>query len=189
MQACSTFVCALKQDPMQADLSRAAYVSCCISVLFFQRPFLVNEDLMRPGPVPWRCARYREESNRMGVAHHHVSLTIMCCLPSCVAHHHVSLTIMSCCGREEIPKSHALTSENRHDRVAKLDLSLSFCLCLSNNNVPCVHCLGGFQLCDGASPEERQRWRLTKASDYHYLSQSSCYELSGVDNAEEYKAS
>ncbi len=43
------------------------------------------------------------------------------------------------------------------------------------------------QLCEGASPEEKQRWRLTKASDYHYLSQSSCYELTGVDNAEEYK--
>jgi myosin-5 len=44
-----------------------------------------------------------------------------------------------------------------------------------------------YQLCDGASPEERARLQLTKASDYHYLAQSTCYELPGVNNAEEYK--
>lgn len=45
------------------------------------------------------------------------------------------------------------------------------------------------QLCDGASPEERKAWKLTQASDYYYLNQSTCYELPGVNNTEEYKVS
>ena len=43
------------------------------------------------------------------------------------------------------------------------------------------------QLCDGATPEERAKWQLTAAQDYHYLNQSTCFELPGVNNAEEYK--
>ena len=43
------------------------------------------------------------------------------------------------------------------------------------------------QLCDGASPEERQVWRLGQAKEFHYLNQSSCYQLKDVDNAAEYK--
>ncbi|KAK9809830.1 hypothetical protein WJX72_000004 [[Myrmecia] bisecta] len=43
-----------------------------------------------------------------------------------------------------------------------------------------------YQLCEGASPEERAEWQLGSARSYHYLNQSSCYELRGVDNAEEY---
>lgn len=43
------------------------------------------------------------------------------------------------------------------------------------------------QICEGATPDERARWKLTKAQDYHYLNQSTCYELPGVNNAEEYK--
>ena len=44
------------------------------------------------------------------------------------------------------------------------------------------------QLCAGASPEERAAWQLGAAADFHYLNQSSCYELAGVDSADEYKA-
>jgi hypothetical protein len=43
------------------------------------------------------------------------------------------------------------------------------------------------QLCDGASPEERKRWRLRPAQEFHYLNQSTCYEIPGDSNAEEYE--
>jgi len=43
------------------------------------------------------------------------------------------------------------------------------------------------QLCDGASPEERQRWFLRPAQEFHYLNQSTCYDIPGDSNAEEYK--
>ena len=43
------------------------------------------------------------------------------------------------------------------------------------------------QLCDGASPEERERWKLKPAKEFHYLNQSTCYEIPGDSNAEEYK--
>jgi len=42
------------------------------------------------------------------------------------------------------------------------------------------------QICDGATPEERARWRLRPAKEFAYLSQSSCYEIPGTSNAEEY---
>ncbi|KAG1653209.1 hypothetical protein FOA52_006734, partial [Chlamydomonas sp. UWO 241] len=45
-----------------------------------------------------------------------------------------------------------------------------------------------YQLCSGASAADVARWRLLPAQQYHYLNQSSCFELPGVDNAEEYKA-
>ncbi len=53
-----------------------------------------------------------------------------------------------------------------------------------------------YQLCYGASAEERQRWRLPggasgsgaeAAAGFRYLAQSGCYELPRVDNAEEYR--
>jgi myosin-5 len=44
-----------------------------------------------------------------------------------------------------------------------------------------------YQLCSGAAAEDVARWRLLPAEQYHYLNQSSCFELPGVDNAEEYK--
>ncbi|CAL8460835.1 g366 [Coccomyxa elongata] len=44
-----------------------------------------------------------------------------------------------------------------------------------------------YQLCDGASPTERQSWQLGQAKDYHYLNQSSCFQLKDVNNVEEYK--
>lgn len=43
------------------------------------------------------------------------------------------------------------------------------------------------QLCDGASSEQRKQWHLQPASMYRYLSSSTCFELPGVDNAEEFK--
>ncbi len=47
--------------------------------------------------------------------------------------------------------------------------------------------MGALQLCDGATPAERQAWQLGPAKEYHYLNQSSCYQLKDVDNAAEYK--
>lgn len=43
-----------------------------------------------------------------------------------------------------------------------------------------------YQLCDGASEEERAALRLRPAAEFYYLNQSKCYELKGVSNAEEY---
>lgn len=43
------------------------------------------------------------------------------------------------------------------------------------------------QLCDGATGAERQAWQLGEAKEYHYLNQSSCFQLKDVDNAAEYK--
>lgn len=50
-------------------------------------------------------------------------------------------------------------------------------------------CLVFIQLCDGTSPEERQKWSLKPAKEFHYLNQSSCYELKRVDNAKEFQVS
>ncbi|GAB4821968.1 hypothetical protein N2152v2_009014 [Parachlorella kessleri] len=44
-----------------------------------------------------------------------------------------------------------------------------------------------YQLCDGASEAERKLYFLRPAQEFHYLNQSTCYALSGVSNAEEYK--
>jgi len=43
-----------------------------------------------------------------------------------------------------------------------------------------------YQLCDGASPEEKEELRLGPTTSFHYLNQSKCHELNGVSNAEEY---
>ncbi|KAG1674301.1 hypothetical protein FOA52_013490 [Chlamydomonas sp. UWO 241] len=45
-----------------------------------------------------------------------------------------------------------------------------------------------YQLCEGSSPEERARWKLRPAREYHYLNQSTCFDLTGVDNADEFRA-
>ena len=45
------------------------------------------------------------------------------------------------------------------------------------------------QLCDGANAEERKRWFLRPAQEFHYLNQSSCYKLNRVDNADEFQVS
>lgn len=44
-----------------------------------------------------------------------------------------------------------------------------------------------YQLCDGASEDEKRRWKLSSASQFRYLNQSSCYDLVGVSNSEEYR--
>ena len=44
-----------------------------------------------------------------------------------------------------------------------------------------------YQLCDGASEGERGAWRLKRAQEFRYLNSSTCYELAGVSNAEEYR--
>ncbi|KAF8063028.1 XI-F [Scenedesmus sp. PABB004] len=44
-----------------------------------------------------------------------------------------------------------------------------------------------YQLCDGASAEERARWFLKPAPEFAYLNQSTCFEIPGDSNAEEYE--
>ncbi|GJP48412.1 hypothetical protein CLOM_g7701 [Closterium sp. NIES-68] len=45
-----------------------------------------------------------------------------------------------------------------------------------------------YQLCAGASDEERERLKLAPAETFHYLNQSSCFEIPGKNsNAEEYQ--
>eukprot|EP00899_Mesostigma_viride_P015795 jgi/Mesvir1/24216/Mv10927-RA.2 len=44
-----------------------------------------------------------------------------------------------------------------------------------------------YQLCDGADAEERDAYKLDKPSTFRYLNQSTCYNLDGVNNAEEYR--
>ncbi|CAN0839277.1 XI-K [Linum grandiflorum] len=47
------------------------------------------------------------------------------------------------------------------------------------------HC---FYLLCAAPAEEREKFKLGSPSSYHYLNQSDCYELSGVNDTEEYLA-
>jgi len=44
-----------------------------------------------------------------------------------------------------------------------------------------------YQLCAGVDDDERIRLRLKDASHYYYTNQSTCFNLDGVDNADEYK--
>ena len=48
--------------------------------------------------------------------------------------------------------------------------------------------MGGWvvQICDGATMEEREAWRLRPAKEFRMLNQSNCYTLPRVDNAVEY---
>lgn len=43
-----------------------------------------------------------------------------------------------------------------------------------------------YQLCDGASEEEKAALHLKPASEFRYLNRSSCFELKGISNAEDY---
>lgn len=45
------------------------------------------------------------------------------------------------------------------------------------------------QLCDGASSAEKERWQLKPPQEFHYLNQSTCYDLPRVSNADEYRVS
>ncbi|PNY13790.1 unconventional myosin-Va-like protein, partial [Trifolium pratense] len=47
------------------------------------------------------------------------------------------------------------------------------------------HC---FYLLCAAPAEEREKFKLGNPSSFHYLNQSNCYQLDGVDDAEEYLA-
>ncbi|XP_062148576.1 myosin-17-like isoform X2 [Alnus glutinosa] len=47
------------------------------------------------------------------------------------------------------------------------------------------HC---FYLLCAAPPEDRERYRLENPKSFHYLNQSTCFELDGVDDAHEYLA-
>ncbi|KAJ9183778.1 hypothetical protein P3X46_007589 [Hevea brasiliensis] len=47
------------------------------------------------------------------------------------------------------------------------------------------HC---FYLLCAASPEEREKYKLGNPKSFHYLNQSNCYQLDGVNDAEEYLA-
>ncbi|OWM83071.1 hypothetical protein CDL15_Pgr011753 [Punica granatum] len=47
------------------------------------------------------------------------------------------------------------------------------------------HC---FYLLCAAPPEEREKYKLGSPSSFHYLNQSNCYALDGVNDAEEYLA-
>ncbi len=48
-------------------------------------------------------------------------------------------------------------------------------------------CCVYLQLCDGATAAEKERWSLKAPQEFHYLNQSSCYNLPRVSNAEEYR--
>ncbi|KAA8534806.1 hypothetical protein F0562_029752 [Nyssa sinensis] len=47
------------------------------------------------------------------------------------------------------------------------------------------HC---FYLLCSAPPEDREKYKLGNPKSFHYLNQSTCYKLDGVDDAEEYLA-
>ncbi|KAB1209380.1 Myosin-17 [Morella rubra] len=47
------------------------------------------------------------------------------------------------------------------------------------------HC---FYLLCAAPPEDREKYKLGSPKSFHFLNQSNCYELDGVDDAEEYLA-
>ncbi|KAK1390224.1 Myosin-1 [Heracleum sosnowskyi] len=44
-----------------------------------------------------------------------------------------------------------------------------------------------YQLCAGAPPALKEKLNLKSANEYRYLSQSNCYSISGVDDAEEFR--
>jgi len=43
-----------------------------------------------------------------------------------------------------------------------------------------------YQICDGATEEERLKWKLLPSTEFAYLSSSSCHVLNGIDNSQEY---
>lgn len=55
-------------------------------------------------------------------------------------------------------------------------------------SMPTIECMMlCLQLCDGASSAEKERWHLKPPQEFHYLNQSSCYNLPRVSNADEYR--
>nr|GMC61542.1 myosin-17-like [Ipomoea batatas] len=57
-------------------------------------------------------------------------------------------------------------------------------VCQISNPERNYHCF--YLLC--ATPEEKKRYKLGSANEFHYLNQSNCYELDGVNDADEYLA-
>lgn len=45
-----------------------------------------------------------------------------------------------------------------------------------------------YQLCAGSSPEQKRRFNLLSAGEYHYLRQSGDTHIPGIDDADEYRA-
>ncbi|XP_004290008.1 PREDICTED: myosin-6-like [Fragaria vesca subsp. vesca] len=58
-------------------------------------------------------------------------------------------------------------------------------VCQVSNPERNYHCF--YMLC-AAPPEDVQKYKLGHPRTFHYLNQSDCYELDGVDDSEEYKA-
>ncbi|XP_050366509.1 myosin-6 [Argentina anserina] len=58
-------------------------------------------------------------------------------------------------------------------------------VCQVSNPERNYHCF--YMLCS-APPEDVQKYKLGHPRTFHYLNQSDCYELDGVDDSEEYKA-
>ncbi|XP_059432809.1 myosin-17-like [Corylus avellana] len=58
-------------------------------------------------------------------------------------------------------------------------------VCQISNPERNYHC---FYLLCAAPPEDRERYKLENPKSFHYLNQSTCYELDGVDDAHEYLA-
>ena len=54
----------------------------------------------------------------------------------------------------------------------------------ANEGERCFHAF--YQLCDGASAEERARLKLGAPASFRYLAASGCYDIPGDSNAEEY---
>jgi len=44
-----------------------------------------------------------------------------------------------------------------------------------------------YNLCAGATEEERERWKVGKAESFHYLNQSGCIKINGVDDANDFR--
>nr|GMC58944.1 myosin-17-like [Ipomoea batatas] len=57
-------------------------------------------------------------------------------------------------------------------------------VCQISNPERNYHCF--YLLC--ATPEEKKRYKLGSPNEFHYLNQSNCYELDGVNDADEYLA-
>ncbi|TQE04769.1 hypothetical protein C1H46_009622 [Malus baccata] len=58
-------------------------------------------------------------------------------------------------------------------------------VCQISNPERNYHC---FYLLCASPPEERDKFKLGDPKQFHYLNQSSCYELDGIDDGEEYLA-
>lgn len=93
--------------------------------------------------------------------------------------------------------NHALMGDNIASLV-DARAAAKYCCVSKANQAPgrllsgvkqCIITLLCLQLCDGASSEERARWFLKPAQEFRYLNQSTCFDIPGDSNAEEYQVS